>query len=105
MPGTLNGALSTASDVDVVRVLIAQPGTYTFETSAQSGACGFALDANTELALENAMGAVIASNDDIDAATLNYCSRITATLTPGVYYVAVTGWTAGRYRLTARVGP
>jgi subtilisin family serine protease len=104
MPGTLNGTLSTASDVDVVRVLIAQPGTYTFETSSQNGACGFALEANTELALENAAGAVIASNDDIDAATLNYCSRLTATLTPGVYYVAVTGWTAGRYRLTARPG-
>ena len=105
MPGTMNGALSTASDVDVVRVLIAQPGTYSFETSAQNGACGFALEANTALALENAAGAVIASNDDINAAALNYCSRITATLTPGIYYVAVTGWTAGRYRLTARVGP
>ncbi len=104
MPGTMNGTLSTASDVDVVRVLIAQPGTYTFETSAQSGACGFALEANTELALENAAGTVIASNDDIDAGVLIYCSRITATLAPGVYYVAVTGWTAGRYRLTARIG-
>ena len=104
MPGTLNGTLSTASDVDVFRVPIAQSGTYTFETSAQNGACGFALEANTELALENAGGAVIASNDDINAAALNYCSRITATLTPAVYYVAVTGWTAGRYRLTARVG-
>jgi hypothetical protein len=104
MPGTLNGTLSTASDVDVVRVLIPQPGTYTFETSAQNGACGFALEANTELALENAGGAAIASNDDINAATLNYCSHITATLTTGVYYVTVTGWTAGRYRLAARVG-
>lgn len=104
LPGTLNGTLSTASDVDVVRVLIAQPGTYTFETSAQNGACGFALEANTELALENANGSVIASNDDINAAALQYCSRITATLVPGTYYVAVSGWTAGRYRLTARVG-
>ncbi|HKE91593.1 MAG TPA: S8 family serine peptidase [Gemmatimonadales bacterium] len=105
IPGTMNGTLSTASDVDMVRVLIAQPGAYTFETAAQNGACGFALEANTELALENSNGVVIASNDDIDAGMLNYCSRITATLTPGVYYVAVTGWTAGRYRLTARVGP
>ena len=105
MPGTVNGTLSTATDVDMVRVLIAQPGTYTFETAAQNGACGFALEANTELALENASGAMIASNDDIDAGVLSYCSRITATLTPGIYYVAVTGWTAGRYRLTARIGP
>lgn len=103
LPGTMNGTLGTASDVDIVRVLIAQPGTYTFETSAQNGACGFALEANTELALENATGALIASNDDINAATLDYCSRITATLVPGTYYVAVSGWTAGRYRLTARV--
>jgi hypothetical protein len=104
LPGTMNGTLSTASDVDVVRVLIGQPGTYTFETAGQNGTCGFALEANTELALENASGAVLASNDDINAPALNYCSRITATLTPGVYYVAVTGWTGGRYRLTARVG-
>jgi hypothetical protein len=47
---------------------------------------------------------VIASNDDIYTSALNYCSRITATLAAGTYYVAVSGWTAGRYRLTARVG-
>jgi len=104
LPGTSNGTLSTASDVDVARVLIAQAGTYTFETSAQNGACGFALEANTELTLENSSGSVIASNDDINAPALNYCSRITATLAAGAYYVAVSGWTAGRYRLTARVG-
>jgi subtilisin family serine protease/LysM repeat protein len=105
LPGTLNGTLSTASDVDVSRVLIAQPGTYTFETSAQNGACGFALEANTELTLENSTGGVITSNDDINAPALNYCSRVTATLAAGTYYVAVSGWTAGRYRLTARIGP
>jgi len=104
MPGTMNGTLSATSDVDVVRVLIAQSGTYTFETSAQNGACGFALEANTELALENASGIVIASNDDINGAALNYCSRITATLAPGTYYIVVSGWTAGRYRLAARAG-
>ncbi|HEY6223033.1 MAG TPA: S8 family serine peptidase, partial [Gemmatimonadales bacterium] len=105
LPGTLNGTLSTASDVDLVRVLIAVPGTYTFATSAQNGACGFALEANTKLALEDAGGSVIGSNDDIDSGRLDYCSRITATLAPGAFYVAVSGWTAGRYRLTAGVGP
>lgn len=105
MPGTLNGTLSTASDVDVVRILIAQAGSYTFETAGQNGACGFALEANTVLTLENASGTAIATNDDIDTPGLNYCSRVTATLAPGAYYVAVSGWTAGRYRLTARVGP
>ena len=105
MPGTLSGTLSTAADVDVVRVLIAQPGTYTFETSGQSGACGFALAANTRLTLEDAGGAAIASNDDIDTAQLDYCSRITTTLAAGTYYVAVSGWTAGRYALIARIGP
>jgi hypothetical protein len=105
LPGTMNGTLGTASDVDIVRVLIAQPGTYSFETSAQNGACGFALEANTALTLENSTGGVIASNDDINATALQYCSRITATLVPGTYYVAVSGWAAGRYRLTARVGP
>ncbi len=104
MPGYFNGTLATMTDVDVARVLIPQAGIYTFETSAQNGACGFALEANTAMTLEDSTGTALASNDDIDAAALNYCSRITRTLTAGTYYVAVAAVAAGRYRLAARIG-
>jgi hypothetical protein len=105
MPGYLNGSLATMTDVDVARVRIPQAGTYTFETSGQNGTCGFALEANTAMTLKDSTGTTLASNDDINATALNYCSRITATLAAGTYYVAVSAVTAGRYRLAARVGP
>jgi hypothetical protein len=102
--GYVTGTLSSSADVDVFRVRIPQAGTYTFETSAVNGACGFALEANTTLTLADSTGTVLASNDDIDAAALNYCSRITASRTPGTYYVVVQGNASRRYRLAARLG-
>ena len=56
------------------------------------------------LTLQDSTEAVFASNDDIDAAPLTYCSRITATLPPGTYYVSVQGNTALRYRLAGQAG-
>ncbi|HMA39507.1 MAG TPA: pre-peptidase C-terminal domain-containing protein, partial [Gemmatimonadales bacterium] len=100
--GYVNAAIGSSSDVDVFRVRIPQTGTYTFETSAVNGACGFALEANTVLALKDSTGAVLASNDDVDPLALNYCSRISLTLPPGTYFATVSGSTAGRYRLQAR---
>jgi subtilisin family serine protease len=100
--GYVNAAIGSSSDEDVFRVRVAANGTYTFETSAVNGACGFALEANTVLALKDSTGTVLASNDDVDAAALNYCSRITVTLAPGTYYATVSGLVAGRYRLAAR---
>lgn len=104
LAGYVNAAIGSSSDVDVFRVRIPQSGTYTFETSAVNGACGFALEANTVLTLRDAGGAVLATNDDVDATALDYCSRISMTLQPGTFYVTVTGLSAGRYRLAARTG-
>lgn len=103
--GSIAGAISDpSSDLDAFRVKIPQSGTYTFETSGWNGACGFALEENTVMALYDAAGAPLASNDDIDAAHYNYCSRITATLAPGTYYVGISGYYGRRYRLQARAG-
>lgn len=105
LPGYLNGTFSSNGDVDVFRVRIAATGVYTFETSGQGGACGFALEANTAMTLSDSTGAVLATNDDIDSAALHYCSRITRTLAPGVYDVAVRASGGWRYRLAARAAP
>jgi subtilisin family serine protease len=102
--GWVSGTIGSLSDGDEFRVRIPQSGTYTFETSAVNGACGFALEANTVLTLNDSSGTVLASNDDIDAGALNYCSRITTTLGPGAYYVLVQGHTTRRYRIAARSG-
>ena len=109
--GYVFGTISSPStDADTYRVLIPQGGQYTFETSGWIGACGFALEEDTVLGLYDANAHLIASSNDIDGANLNFCSRITATLSPGTYYVAVTGlppgpyFTGGRYRLQARSG-
>jgi subtilisin family serine protease len=89
---------------DIYRVVIPQAGTYTFETSGWVGACGFALEENTILGLYGASGTLITTNDDIDAVHYNFCSRITASLTAGTYYLGVAGYYGRRYRVQARSG-
>ena len=84
--------------------MIPQAGQYTFETSGSIGTCGFALDENTMLSLYDANQHLVASNHDIDAANLNFCSRITATLSPGTYYVVVSGFRGGNYKVQVRSG-
>ena len=106
--GYLSGVVSLpeGGDSDVFQVLIAQAGQYTFETSAMDGACGFALEEDTILGLYAPDGSTeLQVSDDIDAAALNFCSRITMTLQPGTYYLRVQGLVGGRYRLQARSGP
>jgi len=103
--GSMYGSISSPStDLDAYRVKIPQAGTYTFETSGWNGACGFALEENTVLALYDSTGTTLTSNDDIDAAHYNYCSRITAVLNAGTYYIGVAGYYGRRYRLQARAG-
>jgi len=113
--GYLSGVVSAAQggDTDVFRVLIAQAGEYTFETSGVDGACGFALEENTTLGLYGQGETAIALSDDIDTAARSFCSRITTTLQPGTYSLRVQGLRgpgdragrAGRYRIQARSGP
>jgi hypothetical protein len=92
------------ADMDVYRVLIPQAGEYTFETSPVDGACGFALEEDTILGLYDAGGVLMISNDDIDPDALNFCARVSSTLAPGTYHVAVQGYFGGSYRVQARSG-
>ena len=103
--GYLSGTGSD-SNADVSFVRIPAGGTYTFETSAQGGACNFALEENTILQLYDAGYNLLAENDDIDVANLNYCSRITRTMAAGSYYVVVWGSssTSRNYNVMARPG-
>jgi hypothetical protein len=86
------------------RVLIAQAGQYTFETSPVDGACGFALEEDTLLGLYDANGVLMTSNDDINPDVFNFCARVSATLAPGTYHVGVQGLFGGTYRVQARSG-
>jgi hypothetical protein len=101
--GYLFGRL-TSRDVDLYRVLIDQAGEYTFETVPVDGACGFALEGDTEVRLYDAGGALLLSNDDIDGPKLNFCSRITRSLSPGIYRVSVQAKRKGVYQIQVRAG-
>ena len=105
--GYLSGVVSApgGGDTDVFQVLIAQAGQYTFETSAVDGACGFALEEDTFLGLYRPDETSVGVNDDIDQASFNFCSRVSASLQPGSYYLRVNGYFGGRYRIQARSGP
>ncbi len=111
--GSLRATLDAADPVDHFRVLVPVAGSYTFETAGWLGdRCSFALDLNTTLELLDAGQGVLATSVDIDPAVNDYCSRITATLSPGTYTLRVTrgdffgfGPHSGRYTLSARAGP
>jgi hypothetical protein len=101
----------TAPDVrDMYSVTIATPGTYTIETSGLVGTCGWGIELDTFLSVSSQAGVVVGSNDNFASATSRLCSRVQATLAPGIYYITVTGSSAsnfanhGRYRLQIRTG-
>jgi hypothetical protein len=105
----------TAPDVrDVYMVMVPTGGTYVFETSGVLGTCGFGLEVDTFIAVSNASGTAVGSNDNFNSATSRYCSRVQTTLTPGTYTITVTAssnarflgnaW-HGRYRLEVRLAP
>jgi hypothetical protein len=97
-------------------VLVPVAGTYTVETSGVLGACGLALELNTTISLADNNGHAVASNDNssflgTSGMTFpgNYCSKISTTLQPGAYTIAVK-WSGtpaanpGSYRLQVRSG-
>lgn len=90
--GYTNAVTGSTTDVDVYTVTIPAAGAYTFRTTAVAGACGFALEEDTILELYDSVGGLIASNDDVDVAALDFCSRIETMLEPGTYYLAVSGY-------------
>jgi subtilisin family serine protease len=102
--GYVHGVRDALDDVDVYAVAL-PAGTFTFETGGWFGGCGFAFEEDTMLRLYDATGAELAANDDIDANALNFCSRITRTVTAGTYLLGVTGLRGslpGRYVLQVR---
>jgi hypothetical protein len=106
----VTGTITTPDVRDIYSVTIPTAGTYTFETSGLVGSCGLGIELDTFLSLSSAAGAAIGSNNDFASSTGRFCSRIQATLTPGIYYITVTGTSSnglsshGRYRLEVRSG-
>jgi len=107
----VTGTITTPDVRDVYSVTIPTAGTYTFETSGLVGSCGLGIELDTFLTLSSAAGTTIGTNNDFTSPTGRFCSRIQATLTPGIFYITVNGSGAnglashGRYRLEVRSGP
>jgi subtilisin family serine protease len=109
--GYVQGRIGSAADRDVFTIVV-PAGRYLVAASPWDGACGFALDADTVLELLDVSGAPIASNDDIDSGSRNFCSQVTTTLASGTYHVRVTApgkaqatAPGGRYRLALSPAP
>lgn len=107
------GQITTPDTKDVFSVAIPTAGTYTFETSGVVGACGLGLELDTSISVQSAAGTTVGTSDNVTTATGLFCSRVSASLTPGVYYITVTPSTRtgvnftsarGRYRLEVRSG-
>jgi hypothetical protein len=104
------GNITTPDTRDVYSVQIPTAGVYTFETSGLVGTCGFGVELDTFISVAAQAGTAVGSNNDFISATGRFCSRVAPTLTPGIYYVTVTGSSAnglathGRYRLEVRSG-
>ena len=104
------GSITPPDVRDVYSVTIPTAGTYTFETSGLVGSCGLGIELDTFLSVSSASGTVVGSNDNFATTTGRFCSRVQASLTPGVYYATVSGSAAsglswhGRYRLQVRAG-
>jgi subtilisin family serine protease len=103
--GYARGIYTDTLQIDFYRVKIPSAGTYTFETSGWVAACGIALEEFTAIGLFDAGHNQLAVVDYIDPENLNFCSRLTRSLSAGTYYVGVAGLLNGRrYQLQARAG-
>ena len=106
----VTGTITTPDVRDIYSVTIPTGGAYTFETSGLVGSCGLGIELDTFLSLSSAAGVSVGTNNDFPSPTGRFCSRIQATLTPGIYYITVTGTPSnglsshGRYRLEVRSG-
>jgi hypothetical protein len=106
----VTGNITTPDVKDVYAVTIPAAGTYVFETSGLVGSCGFGIELDTFISVATSTGTTVGFNDNFTSSTARYCSRVQASLTPGTYYVTVSGIEAsglashGRYRLEVRSG-
>jgi serine protease len=104
------GDITTPDARDVYRVTVPTAGTYTFETSGLVGSCGFGIELDTFLSITSSTGTSVGSSNNTNIAPNPLCSRVRATLTPGIYYATVSATTGGfspshgRYRLEVRAG-
>lgn len=80
-------------DVDVFRFEVLSPGEVTIELGSNSSTPD---DFDTYLRLFDATGRELASNDDI-ASNVNRFSKITTSLSRGVYYAGVSGYNNSNY--------
>jgi hypothetical protein len=104
------GSITPPDARDVYRVNISVAGSYTFETSGVVGSCGLGIELDTFLSVSTGT-TVVGTSDNFSGPTGRFCSKVTANLTPGIYYVTVTPSqsptpvnTRGRYRLEVRAG-
>jgi subtilisin family serine protease len=102
--GYVQASIASPGTLDVYKVKIPQPATYTFETSGVVAACGIAIEEATAIGLYDAGGHLLTFTGFIDPQHLNYCSRLTLNLNPDLYYVGVVRALGYRYRLQARSG-
>jgi subtilisin family serine protease len=104
------GQITTPDTKDVYVVNIPVSGKYTFETSGVVGSCGFGIELDTEMSIATSTGSELGANDDSFGNPGLFCARLQASLTPGAYYVTITGSELnalafhGRYRLEVRAG-
>lgn len=82
---TITGGI-TPNNRDFFQMQVTGSGQATFRTS---GLCASESAGDTVLGLFNSSGQQLAVDDDSD---VFLCSRITLNLTPGIYYIAVTGY-------------
>ena len=91
----LTGRIDPAGEIDYFRLEATSDGELTVETTGSTDTYGY---------LEDSSGTVLAHNDDRDRTNYNF--RIRHTVTPGTYYVRVTGYRSrtGGYTLRAGMG-
>ncbi len=89
--GSDNGQSIGASDVDMYRMDVVEPGALSITLSSPDGSSGF----DSYLRLFDSSGHQIASNDDQSSGSL--FSAITANLAPGTYYAGVSGYSNTKY--------
>lgn len=104
----VTGTITPPDVRDVYSVTVATAGTYVFETTGVTGACGWGIELDTFLTVTGSAGNTVGTNDDNNSFTGPECSRVTVALTPGTYFVAVSASSLpglalhGRYRLEVR---
>jgi subtilisin family serine protease len=102
------GTLTPPDLLDMYVVKIPADGVYTIETSGLVGTCGLGVELDTYISVTRPDGSIVGTNDNFISPTGRFCSRVQASLSPGLYYIGVQAVTTsgmadhGRYRLEVR---